>query len=286
MSPSLRVLLAAALLGAAGTAWGHGVPAGTATVRLNGDRLFAMFSVPVSLLGTADEDGDGQLSAAELERRRADITEAVRVLVRVESGFEQGEVTFEDLLLPHAEAGEAAPASTHVGVMRSTRFSGPVHSARLALRLFDGDQQEAKVEAALLDERGELLERATLSRAAPTHRFGARAVEVAWLHAAAAGAWVVRSPWAWGLLVLALLAGALLGARPRRAVVFSSGAGVVLLLSRAVVVQGTWGRELPHEVAAGFSTTAVLTACTVAALWVGLQARRLRRRAESVSPGA
>jgi hypothetical protein len=197
----------------------------------------------------------------------------------VESGLEKGEVTFEDLLVPHAEAdGSQASAATHLGVMRSTRFSGPVRSARLVLEVFAGEP-EAKVEAAFLDERGTLLERATLSRAAPSYRFGARASEVAWMHAAASAEWLARSPWAWALLLLSVLAGALLGGKPRQAMALGAGAGAVLILSRAVVLQAAWGRELPHDVAAGWSTTLVLTACAVAALGVGLKVSIARRRA-------
>ncbi|MEN9796458.1 MAG: hypothetical protein RL653_154 [Pseudomonadota bacterium] len=276
---SFRAASLLGLLCASGAAWGHGVPAGTATLRLNGDRVFAVFSVPVTLLGPSDEDGNGQLSLAELERHRADITAVVRTLVRVESGLEKGEVTFEDLLVPHAEAdGAQAAAATHLGVMRSTRFPGPVRSARLVLEVFSAEP-EARVEAAFLDERGTLLERATLSRAVPAYRFGARAPEVAWMHAAAAGTWVAQSPWAWGLLLVSLLAGAVFGGRPRRAVGLAAGAGAVLILSRAVVVQAAFGRELPHDVAAGLGTTLVLTACSVAALGVGLKVSIARRRA-------
>jgi hypothetical protein len=274
---TVRAASLLALVCASGTAWGHGVPAGTATLRLHGDRVFAMFSVPVSLLGPADEDGNGQLSLAELERHKPAITEVVRALVRVESGLERGEVTFEDLLLPHAESeGTPAAAATHLGVMRSTRFSGPVRSARLVLELFQVEP-EAKVEAAFLDARGTLLERATLSVAVPSHRFGARASDVAWMHASASAAWVATSAWAWALLLLSLLAGAVFGAQPRRAVALAAGAGVVLILSRAVAVQAAFGRELPHDGVAGFSTTAVLTACSVAALGTGLWVRQVRR---------
>lgn len=273
----LRAASLLALVCASGAAWGHGVPAGSATLRLNGDRIFAMFSVPVVLLGPSDEDGNGQLSLSELERHRADVTAVVRTLVRVESGLERGEVTFEDLLLPHEEGdGAPAAAATHLGVMRSTRFSGPVRSARLVLEVFQAEP-EAKVEAAFLDERGTLLERATLSRAAPTHRFGMRASEVAWMHAAAAAQWVATSPWAWALLLVSLLAGAAFGSQPRKAVGLAAGAGAVLILSRGVVVQAAFGRELPHDVAAGLGSTAVLTACAVAALGVGLAVRKLRR---------
>lgn len=270
------------LLFTAATSWGHGVPAGSASVRLNGDRVFALFSVPVSLLGAADEDRDGQLSLSELEGHREGITAVVRSLVRVESGTERGDITFEDLLLPHAEGeGAAAPAATHLGVMRSTRFSGRVEAPRLVMSVFEGDQEESQVEAAFLDERGTLLERTPLTRAAPSYRFGAGSLEVGWLHAVETARWLVHAPWAWALLVLVPLGTARFRHRKRVAMAWAVGMGSALFLLRAFAVRAEWGRELPHTLAGGWGATAVLG--TLVVLMFGLGISAVRRRA---APGA
>ncbi len=143
-------------------------------MRLNGDRVFSILSFPVSQLSRGDDDGDGRLSAGELQRHQASITAEVRERLRVESGREQGEVMFEDLLLPHAEDGSAeVPPATHLGVMRSTRFAHAVTAPWLVVRAFEGAEAQSTFHASFLDERGGLLERTPLSRAAPAWRFGA-----------------------------------------------------------------------------------------------------------------
>jgi len=248
----------------------HGVPHGTGTLRLNGDRVFSVLSFPVSLLTRGDDDGDGRLSLEELARHRADITAVVRERLRVESGMERGEVMFEDLLLPHAEdASTGVPPATHLGVMRSTRFSHAVTAPRLVAQLFDGPEGAAQLHATFLDERGTPLDRATLSGKVPSWRFGAGPLEVAGLHARAAAGWLAGTPWAWLLLGAALASGALLRRRPRWSLAGATGAGGALLFYRAFAAHAAGGREFPHTLAGGLGTTAVLGVCAVAALGAG-----------------
>ena len=271
---SLQTLArACALWLCAGMATGasaHGVPHGTGTLRLNGDRVFSVLSFPVSLLAEGDDDRDGRLSREELQRNRSAISAQLRDQLRVESGREQGEVMFEDLLLPHAEEGSTdIPPSTHVGLMRSTRFSHAVTAPRLVARLFEGPEENAQFQATFLDERGEVLDRATLSRAVPAWRFRAGPLEVAGLHARGAVGWLAGVPAAWGLLGLALGCGAFLRRRPRQALLAATASGSALLLSRAFSEHARYGRELPHTLAGGMGGAVVLAAFTVAAFGAG-----------------
>jgi hypothetical protein len=288
---SLRTAASAGLLGllalCPAQAFGHGVPHGTGTLRLNGDRVFSVLSFPVSQLTRGDDDGDGRLSRGELERHRQDITAVVRERLRVESGFDRGEVMFEDLLLPHAEDGGGdLPPATHLGVMRSTRFSHAVTAPRLVAQVFDGPEAGSQFHATFLDERGEPLDRATLSARVPSWRFGAGPAEVARLHAAGAAGWLVRTPLGWLLLGAALASGALLRRRPRWVVAGATGSGGALLLSRALAAHAAFGREFPHTLAAGLGSTAVLGACAVAALGLGLGWTGGASRGSTPGPGS
>ncbi|MBM4379252.1 MAG: hypothetical protein FJ086_08120 [Deltaproteobacteria bacterium] len=236
----------------------HGVSHGTGTLRLSGDRALSNPSFPVSLLSRGDDDQDGRLSPEELQRHWNRISTELRERLRLESGLEQGEVMFEDLLLPHSEEGSPGiPPATHVGVMRSTRSSHPVTAPRLVARLFEGPDEGSQFQATFLDERGNVLD-----RAGP--------LEVVRLGARSAAGWLAGAPVAWGLLELLLAAGSVLRRMRRWPLLGAATACGALLAFRALAEQAHAGQELPHALAGGLGGAAVLAACAAAAFGAGL----------------
>jgi hydrogenase/urease accessory protein HupE len=149
------VLLAASLLAAAGAASAHLMPAGQGALRLDADSVYAVVSIPVATFTGFDDDGDGRMSLAEMNRHRNELlAQSARVLDFRDAGT-PGTLVFQDLLIPHLHDPGAPPSTAEVIAMQRWRWSGPLTAlslrvdaagrggAPIALRASDGTRSEA-----------------------------------------------------------------------------------------------------------------------------------------------
>ncbi len=166
----LRALLSLLRLVALPTgASAHLMPPGHGTLRVEGDTVFSLVSVPVSALRGFDDDGDRLLSVAELDRHRADIVRELARKLALHDGLRPGQTVFEDLLISHSDDGTTKPTE-HLVVMRRTQWPSPVTALGVHVELFD-DAAPSEQRLNLTALQGQLSERIELSAQRTEHRF-------------------------------------------------------------------------------------------------------------------
>ena len=160
----------------------HLMPARNGTLNVVGDAVFAVLSVPVSALHGFDDDGDGLLSAPELDGHRAELGAEIDRRFALADGDVPGTTARVDLFL--SPEHEASPdRAAQVVLLKHARFAGPVTDLRLACDLFGGgsDERDLTITATRHPTSGPEIERAILSPASPAHRFfpspGARVID-------------------------------------------------------------------------------------------------------------
>jgi len=164
-----RLLHAAALCAAlaAPAAMAHLMPAGQGSVRIAGDSVYTVISVPVSALSGFDDDADRLLSLAELNRHRDALHQQVSQLLDLRDAGQPGTLAFADLIIPHLHDPGARPATDQIVVMRTYQWPAPVQSLTLNARLFSADAPALMLRAV----QGERSEVVALSAARSEHRF-------------------------------------------------------------------------------------------------------------------
>jgi hypothetical protein len=148
-------------------AFAHLMPAGQGSLRIAGDSVFAVISVPVQVLSGFDADGDRLLSLAELNQNRDALNQQVSQLLDLRDAGQPGELLLADLIIPHLHDPDAPPATGQIVVMRTYRWSAPVQSLTLDARLFNSDTPALMLRAV----QGERSEVVALSAARSEHRF-------------------------------------------------------------------------------------------------------------------
>jgi hypothetical protein len=126
---------ATALTLAPRAAHAHLLPAGQGTVNVVGAELFAAVSIPTSSLHDGDDNGDGTLDVAELQRHEEALrAEADRRLV-LRDGETMARTLRVDLILSpeHDAAGSRAD---HVVVLKHAALDAPPEELRVACDLF------------------------------------------------------------------------------------------------------------------------------------------------------
>jgi hypothetical protein len=165
-------LLALSWIARARPALAHLMPAGQGTLNVVGDAVFAVLSVPVSALHGFDDDGDGLLSAPELDRHRAELSAEIDRRFALSDREVPGTTARVDLVL--SPDHEASPdRAAQVVVLKHARFAGPVTDLRLRCDLFGerSDDRALAIAATRHPSSGPEAERAVLSAASPSHRF-------------------------------------------------------------------------------------------------------------------
>ena len=176
----LRVLLLALLWPALGHA--HLMPAQQGTLNVVDKAVFGVLALPVSALDTggADANGDGRLSAAELQAHLPALRAKVAEGFALHNGSERGELVLLNLLAEPDErlqsaavpgggpSGSATPTtgagSRHVLVMLKVQFSQPPTDLAVSTRLFGSRDDERQL--TLKVTRGPLVEAVVLR---PSH---------------------------------------------------------------------------------------------------------------------
>jgi len=148
-----------------GTAQAHMLPAQNATMNIVDKAVFFVVSVPVSALQGTDLDGNGQLSLAEIDRGRAQISAQFDARFRVASDGEQGKPVLTWIVPPD----DAATESAYVVILHRVDFvQAPAHPV-LSMDLFGTGPGEATM--TLTATRGKHAEVAILSPGTSTHEF-------------------------------------------------------------------------------------------------------------------
>jgi hydrogenase/urease accessory protein HupE len=165
-APSLlRLLLAFALLilglMASSSVRAHLMPAQQGTLNVVGNDVFVAVSVPVSATTGADTNGDGQLSASELQTGMAALQRRVSEGLTLYNDEETGRVLFTTLM---EEPGQ----SQFLALMR-VQFSHPPAALRLHTTLFG--QAAAEQQLTLKVSRGDAAEAVVLRSGHADHRF-------------------------------------------------------------------------------------------------------------------
>ncbi len=172
-----RLLRAAALLATclAPAVQAHLMPAGQGTVRLVGDSAYVVLAVPAALVAMADDDQDGGISAAEIDRHRTRIDAEISQRLQVLSQGQPGRLVFGDLLLSHPEELKGKGAD-QVTVARRYQWPQPVAgiSVRASLAATDKDDTQILMRAI----KGEVNETAILTRDHPQAEFFAGQIAV------------------------------------------------------------------------------------------------------------
>jgi len=150
----------------------HLLPPQNATIHAVGDKVYAVVSVPVSALSGVDDDGDGQLSAAELRRHQADISRQFMQRFQLTMAKETGRALTIWVLSPQTGGGVLAPM-TYVVVLEAVQFSRAVDELTLRTDLFGSGDGEAtlSIRATRDQLHGNDTELAVLDPRVSTHMF-------------------------------------------------------------------------------------------------------------------
>ena len=138
------ILLALACVLLPRLAAAHLLPPQNATLHLIGDKVYVVVSVPVSTLTGVDDDGDGQLSAAELRRHQANIDRQFQQRFQLSTANETGRVLTSWVLSPQTGGGLLLPTS-YVVVLEVAQFSRPVSELWVRTDLFGTRNGEAQM---------------------------------------------------------------------------------------------------------------------------------------------
>ncbi|MEJ6024352.1 hypothetical protein [Ramlibacter sp. PS4R-6] len=152
------------MLALARPAAAHLMPAGQGAVRLVGDSAYVVVAVPVAALTGFDDNRDGRIDVAEVNRHRTALNSQVSRLLQWRDGEgAEGRLLFEDLLISHADL-PGFQGADHVVVVRRYQWGRPVRS--LAVK--------AGVKVALRCIRDAQTEATTFTRAGAEHTFFAQ----------------------------------------------------------------------------------------------------------------
>lgn len=172
----VRAILVAAALAVAGAApaYAHLMENQQGTLNLVDSRGYLVLSLPVSALTGVDDDGDGRLSAAELQRHSVSIERDLRSRIRV---ADRGVAApLEGVLLnlsPDDQHREGGPA-THLVMLAVAMFRQPPQRPELGVRVF-GRRSEERAFRVVVTQRdsavGPRKETARLTASRPQHEF-------------------------------------------------------------------------------------------------------------------
>lgn len=163
----LGVPLALALF--AGTAHAHLLPKQTATMNILGRAAFCVVSIPASALTGVDDDGNGRLSLAEVQRHAADIQRQFAARFHI-SNDGRAALRVQSWVSPPADDGAG---TDYVVLLHRADFGEAPANPELTTDLFGTGPGEQQMTIKATHERGgnKVSEVAILQASAPSHRF-------------------------------------------------------------------------------------------------------------------
>lgn len=163
----LSVLLALALV--ADTAHAHLLPKQTATMNILGRSAFCVVSVPASALANVDDDGNGLLSLAEIQRHATEIQRQFGTRFRISSNGSSAVGALSWVMPPVDDGAE----SDYVVLLHRADFAeDPVHP-EISTDLFgaNADEGQMTVRATHDVDGSKVSEVAILAPSTPAHVF-------------------------------------------------------------------------------------------------------------------
>ena len=164
-----------AVVGIALTTWAsplyaHLMPAQSGTLNVRDHAVFGALSIPVTALAAFDDDGNGRLSALELQRHQSALQQQVSTRLQLSNGTDPGTRDFLQLSVELVEDDPAsAGGGTHVLVLVKQSFANtPTHIA-IHTDLFGprGAEQQLAIKAM----HDSIAEMAVLRARHPEHEF-------------------------------------------------------------------------------------------------------------------
>jgi len=190
-------LLALASLLAPLPALAHLMPAQQGTLNVAGDSVFSVIAVPVSALHGFDDDGDGLLGTAELERHHAELEAEVDRRFVVRAGEARGKTELVNLILSPQHDASPDRADGIVALVH-TRFARAPEELAVSCDLFGagGSERRLTLKATRRRDAVEDAESVVLTPEATEHAF----------FAPPARTWASRLPAGARLLLVLLVA--------------------------------------------------------------------------------
>lgn len=209
----------------------HLMPSGQGTLKVEGRVVSLVVALPVTALQGYDDDGDGRITAEELDRHRGPITAQLATLVQLRAGGAPGELLYEDLIIAPDYDGTAG--TTHPVLMRRVQWPQEVQALEVEAHVFEAAQGEDR-QLSLRAVRGSDKDLAVLSAQRPVHRFfkGPWATTAAFV---AVGAEHILLGWDHLLFLLTILA---LGGGWRHALIVISSFTVAHSITLVLAVTG------------------------------------------------
>tara|TARA_R110000787_G_scaffold221595_2_gene330310 strand:+ start:950 stop:2029 length:1080 start_codon:yes stop_codon:yes gene_type:complete len=162
-----RIFAALWLLFAAGTAQAHLLPKQNATMKIVDNSANFVVSVPVSALVGVDEDGNGTLSAQEIDRHNEIIKIQFANRFKVSSEGKTGSTRLTWVMPPDINGME--PETDYLVIMHSTEFASVPENPSLSTDLFGSKDGEGQI--TIKATHGETVEVAIFRPGASSHQF-------------------------------------------------------------------------------------------------------------------
>lgn len=147
----------------------HLLPPDAATLNVGDRAIFAVVSVPVSALHGFDDDGDGRLSARELDAHREALAQDIAQRFQLSDGDQRTDLVRLDLLLS-PEHDAVQDRADHVLALEHLAVSARPSTLRLRTDLFGGPHPHLTVTASR-NKVAATAETAELGPNAPEHVF-------------------------------------------------------------------------------------------------------------------
>lgn len=168
----LGLVLAVLLLASSGTAHAHLMPADHGTLHVVDDAAYGVVSIRVAALHGFDDDGDGLLAMAELERHGDELRAEIGRRFVVSDGDAPGATVRVDLVLSPEHEAPTDRAGAVIALVH-TRFAAPPSDLRLRCDLFAAGDAGARLDvtASRHVDGEKQAESAVLRPSSPEHRF-------------------------------------------------------------------------------------------------------------------
>lgn len=168
---SFKYVISLFLAGMSIAASAHMLPKGDATLNLKGDKGYLVVSVAASALTGADDDNDGMLGPAEIDRHRLQLQKKFGDGFLVSSAGKNAPLAF--VWVTHPDNGEAEQApSDYIIFLAGAGFSKPPETVTVKNLLYGTNTEEKQI--MLTVTRGAQKQEAMLYAEQPSHEFFSR----------------------------------------------------------------------------------------------------------------
>lgn len=142
-----------------------------ATLRLEGDKGYLAVAIPVTALVGVDDDGDGRLSPQEIGQYQDAITDQFTARFQVSSPEGAAPLGFAWITNPQdsVAANDRSAPTAYLIMMAGAQFASAPSQVTIQTDLFGKTRAEQKL--TFRARRNDHVEKATLTKAAPTHDF-------------------------------------------------------------------------------------------------------------------